>query len=166
MTQVVDRLLERQAEGTDLPFVVLRKPEAVPIGMTRFLDIDRANRNVEVGGTWYDSVYWRTPINTDAKLRLLGYAFEVERVVRVQLKTDLRNVRSQRAIERLGAVREGALRHHRILRDGSLRTSVYYSILEEEWPDVRHRLELALQRPWNGTAPVPPPAVGSADSSS
>jgi N-acetyltransferase len=153
MTAIVDLLLERQRAGTDLPFVVLLAPHAIPIGMTRFLDIDRINHNVEVGGTWYDSDYWRTPINTDAKLQMFTYAFEVERVVRVQLKTDAHNVQSQRAIERLGAVREGALRHHRILRDGTLRTSVYYSVLADEWPAVRARLESALERPWSSRVP-------------
>jgi N-acetyltransferase len=161
MTRVVDYLLQRQEEGRDLPFAVLLKPAQVPIGMTRYLDIDRANRNVEIGGTWYDSDYWRTPINTDAKLHLLEYAFEVEEVVRVQLKTDIRNIRSQQAIERLGAVREGALRHHRILRDGSLRTSVYYSILTDEWPAVRARLETALKRPWNERPTNSEPAPGA-----
>lgn len=150
MAELIDLLLERQRLGQDLPFTVRRHPGEVPIGMTRYLDIDRPNRSVEIGGTWYDPAYWRTPINTEAKYLLLRHAFEVENVLRVQLKTDTRNARSQRAIERLGAVREGVLREHLILPDGVVRSSVIYSIVEREWPSVRQRLESLLDRPWIG----------------
>jgi N-acetyltransferase len=148
MRGVIERRIRVRESGVDMPFTVVRKADGVPIGMTCYLDIDRENRNVEVGGTWYDSRYWRTPINSDAKRQILGHAFEVEGVVRVQLKTDLRNVRSQVAIERLGAVREGVLRQNRALPEGGYRDSVYYSILANEWPEVRTRLDRALARPW------------------
>ena len=117
--------------------------------MTNFLHIDRENQSVEVGGTWLDSGFWRTPFNTESKYLLFRHAFEVERVNRLQLQTDLRNERSQRAIERLGAVREAVLREDVQLADGYFRSSVYYSVLASEWPAVRARLEASLARPWN-----------------
>lgn len=143
--------LDRQRAGTDLCFTVRRLPSHAPVGMTRFLRIDRESRGVEIGGTWYDPAYWRTPLNTEAKYLLLRHAFDVEQVHRVQLQTDSRNVRSQRAIERLGAVREGVMREDVLMPDGAWRSSVLYSILESDWPTVRRSLEEKLARPW------PPP---------
>lgn len=148
MTALVDEFLEAQESGSVLPFVVLLLPERRPTGMFRFLDIDRANRWVETG-TWLDSAVWHTPVNTEVKYLGLRYAFEEEGVHRVQLRTDSRNVRSQRAIERLGGVREGVHREHIRLRDGSYRTSLVYSILAPEWPGVKRRLEENLVRPWS-----------------
>jgi N-acetyltransferase len=156
MAAHIAELLALQAAGSDLPFTVLRADNGAPVGMTRFLAIDRPNRTVEVGGTWLDSAYWRTPFNTETKRLMLGHAFETEGARRVQLKTDLRNVRSQRAIERIGAVREGILREHLQLPDGFVRSSVMYSVLASEWPSVRARLDELLGRPWSGTAPVTP----------
>ncbi len=151
MADLVRLLLERQAAGLDLALTTILEPGGRPVGMTRYLGIDRPNRNVEVGGTWLDPRLWRTPINTDSKLLMLRHAFEDEGCERVQLKTDTRNVRSQRAIERLGAVREGVWRQHMVRDDGSFRDSVVYSILRTEWPAVRSRLESSLNVPW-----VPP----------
>lgn len=150
MTELVGEILEEQAKGAALPFAVLALPDRVPIGMFRFLDIHREDRWVETG-TWLDSDYWRTPANTELKYLGLRYAFDQEGVHRVQLRTDSRNVRSQRAIERLGGIREGILREHIRLRDGSYRTSIVYSILESEWPAVKQRLEERLARPWDPT---------------
>ena len=157
MEELIDLLLARQAEGTDLPFTVVNRADARPIGMSRYLDIDRGYRRVEIGGTWYTPAAQRTPINTECKRLLLAQAFEVEGVQRVQLKTDLRNERSQRAIERLGAVREGVLRDHIVLPDGYIRSSVVYSIIRSEWPAARARLEAMLRRPWERTALPPGP---------
>ena len=151
MGALIDELLELQEGGSVLPFTIVTIPDRRPVGMFRFLYIDRENRSVETG-TWLDSSVWRTPINTEVKFLGLRYAFEEENVHRVQLKTDLRNERSQRAIERLGAVREGALREHYRLRDGTYRTSVCYSILDVEWPQVKRRLEERLARPWSREA--------------
>ncbi len=137
----VDDLLARQAKGADLPFAVVHQDLGRAIGATRYLDIQRANRAVEIGGTWYAPEHQRTAANTEAKLLLLSHAFETLGCIRVQLKTDERNVRSQRAIERIGAVREGTLRHSVIMPDGFRRSSVYYSVLESEWPMVKTRLE-------------------------
>lgn len=156
MAVQISDLLSLQRAGSDLPFTIVRADNGTPIGMTRFLAIDRPNHAVEVGGTWLDSAYWRTPFNTEAKRLMLGYAFDTERARRVQLKTDLRNVRSQRAIERIGAVREGILREHLQLPDGFVRSSVMYSILASEWPTVRARLDELVRRPWTGKVAVSP----------
>jgi N-acetyltransferase len=143
----VDDMLARQAQGTDLPFAVILLDSGKAIGATRYLDISRRNRSVEIGGTWYASEYQRTAVNSECKYLLLRQAFEVYGCIRVQLKTDFRNERSQRAIERLGAVREGVLRNHMITPQGTIRHSVYYSILDSEWPQVKRRLESWLTKP-------------------
>jgi RimJ/RimL family protein N-acetyltransferase len=140
-------MLARQARGTDLPFAVVHLASGQAIGATRYMDIQPANRALEIGGTWYAPAYRRTAVNTEAKYLLLAHAFEALGCVRVQLKTDLRNERSQRAIERIGAQKEGVLRHNLIMPDGHRRSSVYYSILDEEWPAVKARLEALLGRP-------------------
>ena len=113
------------------------------IGSTRLLDIRPADRQVEIGATFLARPYWRTPANTESKLLLLTYCFEKLGCVRVALKTDGRNVRSQQAIERLGALREGTLRKHMNIR-GYQRDTVYFSILDTEWPAVKARLEARL----------------------
>jgi len=141
MAELVRYLLGLQARGTDLPFAVIHRADRRPIGMTRYMDIQPENRGLEIGGTWYATAYQRTAVNTECKYLLLRHAFESLDCIRVQLKTDLRNERSQRAIERIGAVREGVLRNHMILPDGTTRSSVYYSILSAEWPAVKARLE-------------------------
>ncbi|MEP7359009.1 MAG: GNAT family protein [Anaerolineales bacterium] len=137
-------LLARQQVGNDLPFAVVHQASGRAIGATRYLDIQRANRGLEIGGTWYDPAHQRTAVNTEAKLLLLTHAFETLGCVRVQLKTDERNLRSQRAIERIGAIKEGVLRHNLIMPDGFRRNSVYYSVLEGEWAGVKRRLEEML----------------------
>ena len=149
MEQFIDYLLELQSQGHVLPLTMFLLPRRTPVGVIRFLDIDRENRMVEIG-TWIDSRYWRTPVNSEAKLLMFRYAFEEEGVHRMQLKTDSRNVRSKDAIERLGAVAEGALREAHLVRGDFYRTSLYYSILAPEWPAVKRRLEERLERPWDG----------------
>ncbi len=136
----VQDLLKRQERGGDLPFAVIHQPGGRAIGATRYLNILPDHRAVEIGGTWYAPEFQRTPVNTECKYLLLQHAFEKLGCIRVQFKTDVRNERSQRAIERLGAVREGVLRNHMILPDGSFRHSVFYSILDSEWPLIRQRL--------------------------
>lgn len=140
MRAFIDYLLAHQAQGTDLPFAVIHLATAQAIGMTRYMDIQPENRALEIGGTWYGVGYQRTGVNTECKFLLLRHAFEVLGYNRVQIKTDLRNERSQRAIERIGAVREGVLRDNMVLPDGYIRSSVYYSILAREWPEVKQRL--------------------------
>jgi RimJ/RimL family protein N-acetyltransferase len=161
MARLVDLLLDRQAQGIDLAFTILLRPDDRPVGMTRYLAIDRPNRNVEVGGTWLAPALWRSPVNSESKLWMLRHAFETEGCERVQLKTDLRNIRSQRAIERLGAVKEGVLRQHMTRADGTLRDSVVYSILRTEWPSVRERLERVVGRPWMRPAGFEPASARS-----
>lgn len=141
----VTDLLQRQARGTDVPFAVVLQASSLAIGATRYMDLQPQNRGLEIGGTWYAPAQQRTAANTEAKYLLLRHAFEGLGIIRVQLKTDLRNERSQRAIERLGAVREGVLRDHMLMPDGHRRSSVYYSILEAEWPAVKARLESMLK---------------------
>ncbi len=144
MLRWVRSLLQAQALGTDLPFAVIYIDTGKAIGCTRYLEIRPEHRAVEIGGTWYAVTYQRTAVNTECKYLLLRHAFETLGCIRVQFKTDLRNERSQRALERIGAVKEGILRNHMILPDGVIRHSVYYSIIQEEWPVVKARLEEML----------------------
>jgi len=116
------------------------------VGSTRFGDISPADGRVEIGWTWIAPSQQRTAVNTEAKLLQLTYAFEELGATRVALKTDARNERSQRAIERIGGVREGVLRRHMRLPDGYLRDTVYYSILADDWPEAKGRLEGWLDR--------------------
>ncbi len=148
MDDQIRRLLIEQEQGEGLAFTVLLRGPDVPIGMTRFLAVSRPDRSIEIGGTWYGRAYWRTPVNTECKYLLLQYAFESEDTHRVQFKTDLNNLRSQRAIERIGGVREGVLREHLLLPSGRFRTSVFYSVLSAEWPAVKADLAGKLERPW------------------
>lgn len=141
----VQEILQRQAGGTDQPFAVIHAESGSLAGATRYLEIRVEHRALEIGGTWYGLEYQRTAVNTESKYLLLRHAFESLGAVRVQFKTDLRNVRSQKAIERLGAVREGVLRNHMITPEGILRHSVYYSIIDSEWPGVKTRLEGMLE---------------------
>lgn len=140
----VDDLLAREKKGTDLPFTVIHLATGRVAGSTRYLNIDRPNRGLEVGGTWYGPEFQRTAVNTECKYLLLTHAFETLKVIRAQIKTDSLNVRSQAAIERIGAVKEGVLRNHMITPDGRFRDSVFYSILDSEWAGVKKKLEEML----------------------
>ena len=146
MRNWVRDILSRAQNGTDLPFVAIHLASGKVAGATRYLNIMPKDRGLEIGGTWYGTEYQRTPVNTECKYLLLTHAFERLGCIRVQLKTDLRNVRSQNAIERIGAKREGILRNHMILPSGQFRDSVFYSILDSEWPEVKKRLEAILTR--------------------
>ena len=142
----VQELLRRQAAGTDLPFVVVHLESGHVVGATRYLEMRPSHKSLELGGTWYAMDFQRTVVNTECKYLLLKYAFETLGCIRVQFKVDARNERSIRAIERIGAVREGVLRNHFILQDGTIRDSIYYSIVDREWPDAKIRLEEFLER--------------------
>ena len=133
--------VNRMADGSRVQFAVVLPDENKAIGSTGYLDIDRTNRTLEVGMTWYGVDYQRTFVNTECKYLLLKHAFEDQDARRVCIKTDVNNTRSRRAIERIGGVQEGILRNHRINRDGSNRDSVYYGIIDAEWPQVRENLE-------------------------
>lgn len=146
MRNWVRDILARAEKGTDLPFVAIHLASGRVAGATRYLNIVPNDRGLEIGGTWYGPEFQRTVINTECKYLLLGHAFETLGCIRVQLKTDLRNERSQKAIERIGAVKEGVLRNHMILPDGRIRHSVFYSILDTEWPSVKKNLEAMMNR--------------------
>jgi N-acetyltransferase len=144
LTDWVRELLVLQDQGSDLPFAVIYKETGAAVGCTRYLNIDTLDRSLEIGGTWYGLDYQGTLVNTDCKYLLMKHAFDELGCIRVWFKTDSRNQRSQRAIERLGAVREGVLRNHMILPDGYIRDSVVYSVLPNEWPRVKMMLEARL----------------------
>jgi RimJ/RimL family protein N-acetyltransferase len=137
----VRELVDLQAKGTDLPFAVLHLASGKAIGSTRFLNIDRPNRSLEIGGTWYGLEYQGTSVNSECKYLLLKHAFEALGCIRVWFKADGRNQRSIHALESIGAIREGVLRNHMVLPDGFIRDSVVFSLLPEEWPQVKHKLE-------------------------
>jgi RimJ/RimL family protein N-acetyltransferase len=142
----VNQILDRAEKGTDLPFVVVHLASGRVAGATRYLNIMPNDRGLEVGGTWYGIDFQRTIVNTECKYLLLTHAFEKLGCIRVQLKTDSRNERSQKAIERIGAKKEGVLRNHMILPNGYIRDSVYYSILNTEWSDVKKNLEQIMKK--------------------
>jgi N-acetyltransferase len=136
----VKEALALREKGIDYPFVTEDVRSGSVMGSTRYRLLDADNRSVEIGGTWLGQAYRGTGVNGEAKRLMLEYAFEVMKVVRVQFRTDLRNLRSQRALEKLGAVREGVLREDFIYADGYRRSTVMYSILEEEWLGVKQPL--------------------------
>ena len=136
--------LEGQAAGTVMPFVIETLDSRRVIGTTRFWKIDRKNRKLEIGHTWISASCQRTCVNTEAKFLMLCHAFEELRCVRVQFTTDELNVKSRTALLRLGAKQEGIVRNERIMPDGRKRNSVRFSIIDDEWPDVRHFLEEKL----------------------
>ncbi|HYO55140.1 GNAT family protein [Archangium sp.] len=130
--------------GVERPFVIIEKETGAPVGSTRYLDIQRQHRTLEIGNTWLAKRLWRSRVNTECKYLLLRHAFEDLKVMRVQLKTDRRNARSRAAIERIGARFEGILRQHMLVRGGVVRDSAYYGIIDSEWPEVKTRLETML----------------------
>lgn len=136
-----------QHDGHMLPFVVREPASGQIVGSTRYHDIVPAADRVEIGYTWYARRVQRTAINTECKLLLLGHAFDILGCAVVGLRTDHMNFASQRAIERLGARRDGVIRHHAPRRDGTVRDTVMYSILAHEWPDVKAHLQWQLERP-------------------
>ncbi|MFF8552577.1 GNAT family N-acetyltransferase [Streptomyces sp. NPDC015501] len=127
-----------------VPFAVVHRASGRAVGWTAFLDVEVADERLEIGWTWYGRAHWRSPVNTETKLLLLTHAFEELGMGRVQLKTDHLNERSQAAIARLGARREGVLRRHRRRPDGSWRDSVYFSLVADEWPEAKARLTARL----------------------
>jgi RimJ/RimL family protein N-acetyltransferase len=142
--KMVEKSLAEQGRGESVPFATVERRSGQVIGSTRFMNIDRANRRVEIGSTWIAPAWQRTAINTEAKYLMLHHAFEQWRCIRVELKTDSLNQKSRNAILRIGAKEEGTLRQHVITWSGRLRDSVYFSILDKEWPEVKARLEARL----------------------
>jgi len=144
VNKFVENAFKAKNEKTEFPFVIVDKQSGDIIGSTRFMDIDDKHQRLEIGYTWLTPAYWRTAINTNCKYLLLRYSFEHLHLQRVQIKTDHENIRSQQAIERIGATKEGILRNHMIRKDGTTRHTVMYSITIEEWPQVKKHLESLL----------------------
>lgn len=144
MAAHVETALHEQASGTALPFVQVEKTSGRVVGSTRYGNIERTHRRLEIGWTWVGREWQRTAVNTEAKFLLLRHAFETLRCMRVELKTDCLNERSRAAIQRIGAREEGIFRNHMITESGRIRHSVYYSIVDAEWPQVKSRLESRL----------------------
>ncbi|NWQ42097.1 GNAT family N-acetyltransferase [Bacillus sp. EB106-08-02-XG196] len=143
MKQMIASAIQKREKGTEYTFTVVNQEDKI-IGSTRYLDISPEQKSLEIGSTWYHPDSWRTSINTECKYLLLQHVFESWKVRRVQLKTDSRNLRSQKAIERIGAVKEGTLRKDRKIAGGYVRDTVYYSILDDEWGTVKLNLERKL----------------------
>lgn len=146
LQRYIQTALTERAHGVSLPFATLERATGQPIGSTRFGNIDRQHRRVEIGWTWLGRTWQRTPANTEAKFLMLQYAFEELGCIRVEFKTDVLNERSRRALLRIGAQQEGILRQHMITEGDRLRDTVYFSILDREWPTVRAGLEAKLAR--------------------
>ncbi len=138
--------LDARAAGTVMPFVIVLRESGAIVGSTRFWKIDRANRKLEIGHTWLSESMQRSAVNTEAKYLLLSHAFEAMQCVRVQFTTDELNEKSRAAILRIGAKQEGVVRHERIMPDGRKRNSVRFSIIDEEWAEVKAMLEGKLGR--------------------
>ncbi len=142
--RLVDKTFAEQERGESVAFATVERASGRVIGSTRFMNIDRANRRAEIGSTWIAPAWQRTAVNTEAKYLMLKHAFEVWKCIRVELKTDALNEKSRNAILRIGAKEEGTLRRHLITWTGRVRDSVYFSILDSEWPQVKARLEAKL----------------------
>jgi RimJ/RimL family protein N-acetyltransferase len=141
---VLTNALENKSKGSQIPFAIVERAYGRTIGTTRIGDIDLINRNVEIGWTWLSPDFWRTSVNTECKYLLLQYCFEELKVIRVQFSVSGQNLRSQRAVERIGAKKEGVFRNHRIKPDGSIHDNVFYSIIDTEWPNVKENLHYLL----------------------
>jgi RimJ/RimL family protein N-acetyltransferase len=142
--RVLEKAFEEQERGESVVFATVEQKSGQVIGSTRFMNIDRVNRRVEIGSTWIVPAWQRTAVNSEAKYLMLRHAFEVWSCFRVELKTDALNVQSRNAILRIGAKEEGTLRRHVLAWTGRVRDSVYFSILDSEWPEAKARLEIKL----------------------
>jgi len=144
MRKYIHTALEWHVQGTALPFAVIDKLSSTVVGSTRYANIDQSNRRLEIGWTWIAKPWQRTHINTEAKFLLLRHAFEQLGCIRVEFKTDSLNTQSRAALLRIGAKEEGTLRNHMIIQNGRIRHSVYFSIIDSEWSNVKQRLSELL----------------------
>jgi RimJ/RimL family protein N-acetyltransferase len=138
---LIEQAMQNQFHGTQIPIVIVELVSDKTIGTTRIGDIDLNNQNAEIGWTWLSPAYWRTGVNTECKFLLLNYCFEQLKLVRVQFSISGYNIRSQLAVERIGATREGVFRKHRRDTQGRFHDNVFYSITDDDWPDVKSTLE-------------------------
>ena len=150
LREFIAAALADQRLGAALPFATIDRASGRAVGSTRFANIDRTNRRVEIGWTWLGRSWQRTAINTEAKLLMMAHAFEALGAIRVEFKTDARNEQSRAALARLGAVEEGYFRNHMIAADGRVRHSVWFSVVEADWPRVKRELEGRLAAPRRG----------------
>jgi RimJ/RimL family protein N-acetyltransferase len=148
--KLVDKAFVEQDRGESVVFATVERGSGKTIGSTRFMNIDRANKRVEIGSTWIAPAWQQTAVNTEAKYLMLRHAFEVWGCIRVELKTDALNKKSRNAILRIGAKEEGTLRRHLVTSTGRVRDTVYFSILDSEWPEVKARLESKLESEGDG----------------
>lgn len=146
MQEYIEQALAEQEREMSLPFVILRSSDGMVLGSTRYMDLALAHRRLEIGATWLTRTAQRTGANVEAKLLLLRHAFETIGVQKVVFKTEVLNTQSRTAILALGATEEGTFRRHLIAENGRMRDMAYFSILDDEWPDVRSRLETRLAR--------------------
>ena len=144
--RLIQTAFAEQQRGDSIVFATVERASGRAIGSTRFMNIDRNNRRVEIGSTWIAPAWQRSAVNTEAKYLMLRHAFEVWNCMRVELKTDALNEKSRNAIRRIGAQEEGTLRKHLITHTGRVRDTVYFSILDTEWPSVKRELEAKLVR--------------------
>ena len=142
--KLIDKAFEEQQRGESIVFATVEKSSGRAIGSTRFMNIDRVNRRVEIGSTWIAPAWQRTAVNTEAKYLMARHAFEVWQSIRLELKTDALNQKSRNAILRIGAKEEGTLRRHLLTHTGRVRDTVYFSILDDEWPEAKSKLEARL----------------------
>ncbi|PTQ94018.1 RimJ/RimL family protein N-acetyltransferase [Mucilaginibacter yixingensis] len=145
INDALTKALEEREKGSQYPFVIIDRRLDKVIGSTRFLDIQPAHRKLEIGWTWLHPDYWATNLNTACKLLLLQYCFETLKTVRVQLKTDENNLRSRKAIQKIGGQFEGILRHDMVRGNGTMRNSAYFSIIDKEWQEAKNRLQEKLK---------------------
>jgi RimJ/RimL family protein N-acetyltransferase len=146
MLDYIRTALDWQAAGTATPFATVESSSGRAIGSTRYMNIDKPNRKVEIGATWIAKPWQRTVVNTEAKYLMLRHAFEELGCIRVELKTDALNEKSRNAILRIGAKQEGIFRNHMVCVSGRIRDSVWFSIIDSEWPQVKAALEAKLSR--------------------
>jgi RimJ/RimL family protein N-acetyltransferase len=148
--RVIAKAFDEQERGESVVFATVERTSGRTVGSTRFMNIDRIHRRVEIGSTWIAPAWQRTALNTEAKYLMLRHAFEVWKCMRVELKTDALNQKSRNAILRIGAKEEGTLRRHLITWSGRVRDTVYFSVLDNEWPEVKAKLEAMRARSQTG----------------
>ncbi|MCS0791337.1 GNAT family N-acetyltransferase [Cytobacillus pseudoceanisediminis] len=146
LEQILIIAVKNKKEGKQIPFIIMDNVTGQVIGTTRIGDIDKVNLNVEIGWTWLSPEVWKSKVNTECKFLLLKYCFEELKVLRVQFSVSGQNLRSQKAVERIGATKEGTFRKHRVKADGTIHDNIFYSIIDSDWESVKQRLIYLLAK--------------------